>query len=401
MRDGWREVPLGELAKWTSGGTPPKSEDSYWGGDIPWISGASMSGTRLRSSDRRLTPAGLAHGSRLAAAGSTLVLVRGMSLHEEVRIGHTMCDVAFNQDVKALAPGDGVDPWFLTYALLARHDDLLSMVHAAGHGTGVLAPDRLKALPIALPPLPEQRRIVDVLSTLDDLIETEVETARELDELVGALGRDLLQGLQSEDVAPLSELAQISKGYSYKSAELVEGGGWLVNLKNVGRDGTFQARGFKPLRATPKLAQMVDTGDILVAQTDLTQNREVVGRPVRVRRGLVEGDLTASLDLVIVRPLTHVTTEYLFAVLDSPAFRAHALSYCNGTTVVHMGAAAVPSFIAPVPPADVLQRFSSRVSTLRADADAAVEEAERLSLTRNELLQMLLCGRATPGVVAA
>ena len=401
MRDGWQAVPLGDLAEWTSGGTPRKGVDDYWNGDIPWISGATLTETRLTDSARRITPEGLAHGSRLAAAGSTLILVRGMSLHEEIRIGHAMRPLAFNQDVKALAPREGVDPWFLTYALEARVPILRGLVHAAGHGTGVLATDQLRALGIDVPPLDVQQRIAAVLSTFDDLIEEERQAVRRLDDLVRTLGRRFLVTLDGTETAALGDLAEITKGYSYKSAELTPGSGWLVSLKNVGRDGTFQSRGYKPLSASPKPKQIVDTGDLLVAQTDLTQNREVIGRPVRVRRGLVRGDLAASLDLVIVRPGPGVTPEYLYAVLDSAEFRSHALGYCNGTTVVHMATAAVPTFLAPVPEAGTLRAFSDLVRTLRSEADSSEASADRLSQVRDELLPLLMSGAVTAGEVAA
>ena len=81
--------------------------------------------------------------------------------------------MAFNQDVKALVPKrEVVDPEFLTYLLLARVDELLGMVHRAGHGTGVLDTDQLQGLEIALPPLDAQRRIVSVLGRVDDLVHT-------------------------------------------------------------------------------------------------------------------------------------------------------------------------------------------------------------------------------------
>ncbi len=172
MHDGWDKVQLGDVASAMSGGTPKKDEDSFWGGDIPWISGATLTDRRLYSSERRLTSPGVENGSRIAPAGATLILVRGMSLLEEIRIGQAIRDLAFNQDVKALVPTPGIDAGFLTYALLARRPELLRMVHQAGHGTGVLATDLIRALWIMLPPIKEQRRIAGVLGALDDLIDT-------------------------------------------------------------------------------------------------------------------------------------------------------------------------------------------------------------------------------------
>lgn len=258
-----------------------------------------------------------------------------------------------------------------------------------------------RATRVLLPSLEEQRRIAGVLGALDDLIEEENLCAERLDRLSRLLGAQYLQSLEGSLCAPLTELAEISKGYSYKSAELVPSDTLLVNLKNVGRGGEFQARGFKPPTASPKPHQYVENGDVVVAQTDLTQDRAVVGRPVRIRRGLTSERLVASLDLVIVRANESITPEYLFALLDSDLFRAHALAHCNGTTVVHMAAAAVPTFRVPIPDSVTLASFTRRVRALRDAADDAVASAQRLARARDELLPLLLSGRVSVSEVAA
>lgn len=274
---------------------------------------------------------------------------------------------------------------------------LFRTLDLTGYNSGSVQPmlnrNYIANVPIALPPPDEQRRIAGVLGALDGLIDSNRNEAARLDSLVRHLGQRFLRSQEVESVSRLDELATIVKGYSYKSSELVPGNGWLVNLKNVGRDGTFQPGGLKPLTGNHKQVHVVDNGDLCVAQTDLTQNREVIGRPIRVRRGLAQGEFVASLDLVIVRPGPKATAEYLYAVLDSPDFRSHALAFCNGTTVLHMGAAAVPSFEAPTPDPAVIHVFSERVRTLRATADQALMDAERLVQARDELLPLLLSGR--------
>ena len=151
----WTVEPLGSLAAWLSGGTPLTSEPAYWGGDIPWISSGSLTSFHLWDSARRLTPMGLENGSRLVPAASIIFVVRGMSLKSEFRIGIAKRPMAFGQDCKALLPRRGVDAAFLAQAVRARSIDVLGMVDEAGHGTGRLATDRIKALRIPLPPLRE------------------------------------------------------------------------------------------------------------------------------------------------------------------------------------------------------------------------------------------------------
>jgi type I restriction enzyme S subunit len=94
-----------------------------------------------------------------------------MTLLTDVPICALDRDVAFNQDVKAIVPRDEIDPLYLIYALRAAKPELLSMVELAGHGTGRLPTDRLKALEIPLPDKREQRAIAHILGTLDDKID--------------------------------------------------------------------------------------------------------------------------------------------------------------------------------------------------------------------------------------
>ena len=246
---------------------------------------------------------------------------------------------------------------------------------------------------ILVPPLDEQRRIAGVLGALDDLIEVNRRLVSDLDASVRLVGLEALASAQGRPLVPLTEIADVAKGYSYRSSELIPGDGWLVNLKNIGRSGTFEARGFKPLTATVKAHHLVENGDVLVAQTDLTQDREVIARPVRLRKGTLVGRLVASLDLAIVRPKAPHTRESIFAILNTEDFRAHALGYCNGTTVLHMGARALPDYFAPSLTGDEIEGLTARVSPLYEAADALNIEISDLEATRDELLPLLMSGR--------
>ncbi|MGQ9349421.1 restriction endonuclease subunit S [Mycolicibacterium gilvum] len=164
--------PLASITTWSSGGTPSRSRDAYWNGTIPWISAATLRGSRIGGSDQHLTEAGLRAGSNLAPRGATLVLVRGMALHRETRIGLAQLPVSFNQDVKALVPKAGILPEFLLYALQARSGQIRELVSSAGSGTGVINTQLLQRLPIWVPSEETQRTVVEAMSDTDDLIAT-------------------------------------------------------------------------------------------------------------------------------------------------------------------------------------------------------------------------------------
>lgn len=189
MTGDWQEYPLGSLTDWSSGGTPSKNNPAYWGGAIPWISASSMKTGRLYESDRTITDAGLQHGSRMAPSGAVLLLVRGSELHKRIPVGIAARPVAFNQDVKAILPRAGLESSFLYYWLSGNASLLLQKVEHTGIGAGKLDTKVMQALPVCLPPLPEQRTITQILSTLDDKIALN----RRMNETLEAMARALFK----------------------------------------------------------------------------------------------------------------------------------------------------------------------------------------------------------------
>lgn len=252
----------------------------------------------------------------------------------------------------------------------------------------------LGAMPIPLPPLAEQKRIAAVLGAFDDLIESNRALMTPLSEAAKAEGRRMVAAFVDRETVALTEYATITKGFSYKSAELMPGADTLVNLKNIGRGGVFQERGFKPLTSTRfKEAQIVVPGEVVVAMTDLTQQREVVARPVRIPDVQVEGRMVASLDLAVVRPKAGHAPEFIVGLLATDDFHAFARDYSNGTTVLHMSVRAFEDY--RVPRIDPLEAapFAGRIGVLNNASDSLASEIADLTRTRDELLPLLMSGR--------
>ena len=175
----WEEKRLGDVTKWSSGGTPAKDKPEYWDGDIPWMTAASMHGRYYDDSPLKITPMGLRNGSRMTQKGSILLLVRGSMLWNRIPVGIAIRDVAFNQDVKALVPSGEVLASFLLQWFIGSENKLLHTVVGTGIGAGKLDTDEMKSMELLLPSLPEQTKIADFLSALDRKIESVASQIRE------------------------------------------------------------------------------------------------------------------------------------------------------------------------------------------------------------------------------
>ena len=164
----WNSRNLGDIAQFSSGGTPAKNIADYWGGTIPWISASSMYETNINSSELNVTELAIGNGTRIAKKGSLLVLVRGSMLFNRIPIGIATIDVAFNQDVKALDIHEIFSKSFLLFQLISFESRI--PINETGIGAGKIETDDLKNLVVFIPSIGEQQKIADCLSSIDDLI---------------------------------------------------------------------------------------------------------------------------------------------------------------------------------------------------------------------------------------
>jgi type I restriction enzyme S subunit len=217
----WEVKTIDDVASFLSGGTPSRSKDEYWTGDIPWISASTLRCFHIFTSDSLVTKEGVEKGSKMAPIGSTLLLVRGSALHKEILSGFVIKDVCFNQDVKALVPKTGINPIYLTFLTKGYASELLKLVSSAGNTAGVLDTKLLKQFKIVLPSKAEQEAIAEVLGDADAWIESlEKLIAKKRNLKQAAMqqlltGQTRLPGFEGEWVERrLGDVAKIQRGAS-------------------------------------------------------------------------------------------------------------------------------------------------------------------------------------------
>lgn len=159
MRTGWRKVTIGEVCDVVNGGTPKTGVTTNWGGPHTWITPAEMGGRSdpyVGETERQLTDAGL--------AAANLLPPYSVILSSRAPIGHLVINtvpMATNQGCKGLVPKHGLDHKYLFYYL----GSIVGLLNDLGTGATFkeLSGGKLKEVPIPLPPLSEQQRIVAIL----------------------------------------------------------------------------------------------------------------------------------------------------------------------------------------------------------------------------------------------
>ena len=166
---GWVEKRLDELCTFSSGGTPSKGNSSYWQGEIPWVSGRDMKSTRLSDSALHISQAAVDESAtRMASAGTLLILVRGMGLAHGAQIAELLSPCAFNQDIRGIHAKPDLLPRYLLFALRDRINLSDTVLSNAAHGTLKIDSSELQKVMIPFPPLEQQRRIVAVIDAMTE-----------------------------------------------------------------------------------------------------------------------------------------------------------------------------------------------------------------------------------------
>jgi type I restriction enzyme S subunit len=300
--------------------------------------------------------------------------------------------MATSQDFVNWVCGPELDHRYLKYVLLAEHPHLHRFASGTTHQT-IYFPE-VKAFHLAHPPPTEQRRIADVLQSFDDKIEVNRRLVGGCRELFLLEFTAWLRSQPDPQRRQLSEVAELVKGVSYRRVDLDPGSPVaMVTLKSVGRGGVYRPDGLKPYSGKYKPSQILFEGDLAVAQTDVTQAADLIGRVIEVGPAGSFETLVASLDLIIVRPASPwCSREFLLGSLLQSSFRRHCLARANGTTVLHLGKDALPTYELSVPDPEEIAAISARLRPLLERPRQAEREVNNLRNLRDALLPKLLSG---------
>ena len=407
----WEEYKLGSITKWKSGGTPSKQKESYWNGNVPWISAKTFKTSRIYDSEIKITEEGLDKGSRIAEINSILLLVRGSGLFNGIPIGIVKAPVAFNQDIKAIeADLEKILPEYLFYWLMANRPLLVSKLEHTGIGAGKFETEIIKDLTLLLPPLPTQKAIVEILSSLDDKIELNNQINQNLEALAQALFKQWFVDFEfpNENGEPYkssggemadSELGEIPKGWELES---LENFGEVICGKTPSKAEPENFGNEVPFIKIPDMH-----GKIFITET--IESLSIKGANSQKKKLLPQGSVMissiATVGLVALTTRNSQTNQQINSIIPKHAFQTYFLYFLclelkptflnlasGGAVTLNMNTSTFKSLKVIHPKSDILESFHKRVETIFEQILNLQIESENLSNLRDTLLPKLISG---------
>ena len=377
------QVPLAEVCTILGGGTPRRSNASYFGGTIPWATPTDITALGslfIERTKETITEAGLNESSaRLLPAGTVLMTSRAT-------IGYTAIatrPMATNQGFANLICSERVAPQYLAYWL---HDQRERLIQLSGGTTfRELSKSTLKKVRIPLPPLDEQRRIVGILNRAANIERLRAQATDRLREFIPALFvrmfGDPVENPMGWETRTVGELcASVQYGISRKATEHTVGTP-ILRMGNVTYQGYLDCEPSKlkyvELTNGELRKYALRSGDLLFNRTN---SKELVGKT-----GVWDGRFEAVPASYFIRVRVDDETlhpTYLWAFLNSKAMKSRLFEMARGAIgQANINAKELKAASVPVPPLDIQSRYAELVESVQSVAtigDSACEASETL-----------------------
>ncbi len=380
----WPTVTLGDVADWGSGGTPKRSERAFFGPGVPWLSIADLDDAPVSTAKESLTPLGIKYSSAKVVPPGTLLIAMYGSIG---KLGIAEIELCTSQAIAFAMPvHKRVDNRYLFHFLLAERPRL--MAKGRGGTQMNIGQADLKAWPIPLPPLVEQRRIADILDRADALRAKRREALAHLDDLIDSIFLDMFGEPTHNDRgwAP-SRVGDFVAGFeSGKNlvAEDADAPGAMYRVLKVSAvtSGRFRADESKalPYDYVPPARHLVKDGDLLFSRANTT---ELVGATALVVRPPTNLAMPDKLWRFRWYPEPRADPTWVRHLFKRPAFRREVGKRATGTSgsMQNVSQAKILRIDVGLPPLADQRQFTFRA--------AAVERAMLASLAGSESLDLL------------
>jgi type I restriction enzyme S subunit len=407
VSESWSISTLSDvLEKIIGGGTPSRSVKEYYTGKIPWATVKDMYSTKLLDTLEHITKSAVANSSTNVIPRNNVVIATRMAVG---KCFITMVDMAINQDLKALIPKKNI---LISEYLLYWIQNNKSKLEKMGTGTTVkgIQLDQIRSMIIHLPTIIEQRKIADILTSIDKAIEkTEAIIAQTKTVKKGFMQQLLTKGIghtrfkQTEigeipeewGLVSLGYFVKVQGGYAFKSSEFREDGIQLVRISNLygkrlnlEKNPVFVDENY--MKEYEKF--VLKSGDLIICMTG-TVGKEDYGHVVRISRDVPPLLLNQRVGRIQLIEDDKCDSLFLYYLLSSRIFLDVIYSIGSGSKQANLSSKQIESVKIPKVPLKEQKKIAVILSAIDNKITIEQQKLTQLQTIKKGLMQVLLTGK--------
>lgn len=415
VREGYKMTELGEIpVDWDieclenitqrlTGHTPDKKVADYWNGDIPWI---SLKDTKrldkryIGETTDYTTEEGINNSSAVVLPKGTVVLSRDATVG---KVGITDKKMATSQHFINYVCGRNLHNIYLYYDFYNRKP-LFERI-GAGSTIKTIGVPFFKSLSIILPPIKEQQKIADILSTVDDQVEITDRLIEKIKELKkGFMQKLLTKGIghskfKDTEIGRIPEEWEIVKlgEKSYIKARI----GWRgLKAEEYTEQGPLLIAG-KHIKGSKIMWDFADhisqeryneSPEIQLMENDIIMSKDgTIGRVGFIDILLQEATINGTM--MLIRPNEEFYSKFIYYYFQGNKFKTLIMDKVSGSSVPHIFQRDIVDLIVPIPQLKEQQKIASILSAIDEQIDQYESKKEKLQELKKGLMQKLLTGK--------
>lgn len=392
----YHAVDLSEIADISIGKTPSRSNSSYWGNGMSWVSIADLKNVKeISNTKEQITQTAIQETRIKVVPKGTILFSFKLSIG---KVAFTGKDIYTNEAIAAILVKDKskIDNQFLYYVL--KEFDFTGTGDKAVMGL-TLNQKKLKVLQIPLPPLETQKKIAAILDKADALRQNDKQILKKYDQLTQSIFLDMFgdpvinpKGWEVLNIRKSSLIMRDGPfGSNLKTEHYRPFGVRVIRLKNIGINKFIDLdEAFVSEEHYETISKHTCLpGDVLVA---------TLGDPnVRACKFPKEIDKAINkADCVQIRPNPEVIIdEYLVHLLNLPATLHWVANLLHGQTRTRVSMGQLSTLNIPIPPINLQNQFGTIVEQIEKQ-----KQLTQQSLQKSEELFQSLLQRAFRGELA-
>lgn len=393
----WKLSTLEEIAKVSSGGTPSRQIAEYWGGTIPWVTTAEVHFGTILDSSEKITPEGLNNSSAKLFPINTILMAmygQGKTRGQVAKLG---IEATTNQACAAILLNDGHDVEYYFQFLMSRYEHIREMSNSGGQEN--LSGGIVKSIQVPVPPLPEQKKIAQILSTWDRAIAT---TERLLDlarQQKKALMQQLLTGkkrfpgFEGEwKKYTLGELGDTFNGLTSKTKDDFGFGKKYIPYINIFKNSRIDVSALELVDVKEGESQSLSQyGDIFF--TTSSETPDEVGMSSVLLDQVDELYLNSFCFGYRLFGFDSLLPEFARYLLRSEHVRGEIAVLGQGATRYNLSKKQLMKLELTLPPVDEQKKIASVLSGADQEIETLQSQLDGLKQEKKALMQTLLTGK--------
>ena len=397
--EGWEETPLGNVSNIYSGGTPSRSDASNYKGEIPWVKSGEVNQRTIRDTSETISERALTSSStKWVEKGSVLVAMYGATAGKVAKL---MIRATINQAIAAISAMPAkVSNDYLFHEIEFKSSKLLESVQGSGQPN--LSGQLVKELKVSVPPIPEQKKIASILTSVDETIENTQKQIDKLQDLKKATMNELLtKGIGHAEFKD-SELGQVPKSWEVKRlgdlcskespitygvlkpGEYIVGGVPLLQVKDL-LGGTVQISDLHRISNSldkEYARSRIQCGDVLISLIG------TVGRAALVPKISEVFNIHRNIGRIRVS-----NPYWVFLNLQSAAGVRQIKLASSGSSQSALNLSELKELMLPIPSAQEQQDISYAVQSLSNHITLKESGLRKIQSLKKSLMQDLLTGK--------